>query len=256
MQDYRTVTEVSGSKASRTQLQMLYTRYRYAASFCEGKKVLEVACGPGLGLGYLQRHGATVTGGDVEEQLLCQARRHYGARIPLVCLDAHKLPFSAGEFDVVILYEAIYYLRDADGFLAECRRVLRNKGVVLLCTVNREWPEFNPSPFSVRYYGSDELRDLFQRNNFEVEIYHAFPVRKQSALNSVVSLIKRFAVRNHLIPRTMKGKEFLKRIFFGKLVPLPDELEDGLAEYVSPTIVAMESQLPFYQVLYAVGYLC
>jgi hypothetical protein len=134
--------------------------------------------------------------------------------------------------------------------------VLRNKGVVLLCTVNREWPEFNPSPFSVRYYGSDELRDLFHRNNFEVEIYHAFPVRKQSALNSVVSLIKRFAVRNHLIPRTMKGKEFLKRIFFGKLVPLPDELEDGMVEYVSPTIVAVESQLPFYQVLYAVGHLC
>jgi ubiquinone/menaquinone biosynthesis C-methylase UbiE len=232
---------------------MLYTRYRYAASFCKGKKVLEVACGPGLGLGYLQRQGATVTGGDVAEELLCQARRHYSGRIPLVCLDAHKLPFSDGEFDVVILFEAIYYLEDADDFLAECRRVLRGKGVVLLCTVNREWPEFNPSPFSVRYFATDELRDLFQRNHFEVEVYHSFPVRKQSGLDAVVALIKRFAVRYHLIPRTMQGKEFLKRIFFGKLVPLPAELEDGMADYVPPTVVAVESPVSFYQVLYAVG---
>jgi len=255
VKDYRTVTEVPGNKASRTQLSMLYTRYRYAASFCEGKKVLEVACGSGVGLAYLQKHAARVIGGDVTEELLCQGRKHYGVRIPLVRLDAHRLPFSAGEFDVVILYEAIYYLRDADGFLAECRRVLRNGGVVLVCTVNREWPEFNPSPFSVRYYASDELRELFQRHNFEVDIYHAFPVRKQSTLESVVSLIKRFAVRFHLIPRTMKGKEFLKRIFFGKLVPLPADLDDEMAEYAPPTILAAESRLPLHRVLYAVGYL-
>ena len=74
-------------------------------------------------------------------------------------------------------------------------------------------------------------------------------------MDSVVSLIKRFAVRFHLIPRTMKGKEFLKRIFLGKLVPLPAELEDGMAEYAPPTIVAAESRLPLHRVLYAVGYL-
>lgn len=255
VQDYRTVTEVPGNKASRTQLSMLYSRYRYAASFCEGKKVLEVACGSGVGLAYLQRHAARVIGGDVTEELLCQGKKHYGERIPLVRLDAHKLPFSAREFDVVILYEAIYYLRDADGFLAECRRVLRNEGVVLLCTVNREWPEFNPSPFSVRYYTSDELRDLFHRHNFKVDIYQAFPVREESALDSIVALIKRFAVRAHLIPRTMKGKEFLKRIFFGKLVQLPAELEDEMADYAPPTILDTESRLPLHRVLYAVGYL-
>ena len=36
-----------------------------------------------------------------------------------------------------------------------------------------------------------------------------------------VALIKRIAVTLHLIPKTMKGKEFLKRIFFGKLLVSP-----------------------------------
>jgi len=34
----------------------------------------------------------------------------------------------------------------------------------------------------------------------------------------------------------MKGKEFLKRIFMGKLVPLPPEITDGMAEYTPPNM--------------------
>jgi len=51
--DYTTVTEMPGLKASREQLAMLYTRYAFAAKFCDGKDVLEVGCGAGQGLGYL-----------------------------------------------------------------------------------------------------------------------------------------------------------------------------------------------------------
>ena len=35
-----------------------------AARLASGKDVLEVACGPGIGLGYLQRRAARVVGGD------------------------------------------------------------------------------------------------------------------------------------------------------------------------------------------------
>jgi ubiquinone/menaquinone biosynthesis C-methylase UbiE len=251
--DYSVVTEIPGLGATREQMSMLYTRYTTAAAFCEGKDVLEVACGAGLGLGYLARKARRIVGGDYTERLLRLAQRHYRGRIPLVRLDAHALPFRDRSFDVVILYEAIYYLTEPDRFLAECRRVLRVPGVVLICTVNKEWSDFNPSPFSVRYFSSQELIELLQRHGFAVELYGAFPVLKDSARDRVLSFLKRVAVALHLVPRTMKGREVLKRLFFGRLTPIPPEVTEGMAELHPLVPIAKKNVNSSYKVLYAVG---
>ncbi len=251
--DYSTVTELPGGRASREQLAMLYTRYAYAAQFCEGKDVLEVACGAGQGLGYLSVKAGRLVGVDYTEPLLKQARQHYGQRIPLVRLDAHRLPFPHQSFDVVILYEAIYYLAQPDLFLEECKRVLRPKGFVLICTVNKEWTDFNPSPFSVRYFSARELSDLLKRHQFDVELLGGFPVRRDSLKDRVVSAIKRIAMALHIIPKTMRGKEFLKRIFFGRLTALPAEIEAGMTEYIPPVRLSGNGSGVQYKVIYAVA---
>jgi SAM-dependent methyltransferase len=137
------------------------------------------------------------------------------------------LPFSAESFDVVLLYEAIYYLRRPEEFLQECQRVLRRGGVVLISTVNREWPEFNPSPYSARYFAGEELEQLLEEAGFRVELYGAFPVERKSLRGAAVSSLKRAAVALHLLPRTMKGKELLKRLFFGRLVSVPGDVEES-----------------------------
>ena len=36
-----------------------------------------------------------------------------------------------------------------------------------------------------------------------------------------ISLVKRAAGKLNLVPRSMKGKEWLKRVFYGELFPLP-----------------------------------
>jgi SAM-dependent methyltransferase len=168
-------------------------------------------------------------------------------------LDAHALPFRDRSFDVVILYEAIYYLAEPDRFLAECRRVLRVPGVVLICTVNKEWPDFNPSPFSTRYFSSRELGELLERHGFGVELFGAFPVLKDSARDRVLSLVKRAAVALHLVPRTMKGREVLKRLFFGRLTPIPPEVTERMAELEPLVRIPTDTVNSSYKVLYAVG---
>ena len=107
--DYTGVTEVPGSRVTREQLARMYNRYFFAFQFCEGKDVLEVACGAGQGLGLLARRARKLVGGDYTENLIDVAWKHYGGRIPLVRFDAHTLPFREESFDVVIFYEAIYY---------------------------------------------------------------------------------------------------------------------------------------------------
>jgi ubiquinone/menaquinone biosynthesis C-methylase UbiE len=252
-QNFEMVTEVPGVKASQEQLAMLYTRYAYAADFCVGKDVLEVACGSGSGLGFLDTRARTVVGGDLTSSLLDCAHAHYGSRVRLVQLDAQALPFTDGCFDVVLLYEAIYYLRWPEKFLDECRRVLRDRGMVILCSVNNEWPEFNPSPYSTRYYSAHELAGLFTYRHFTVEVQAGFPAAPLSFLEHVFSVIKRIAVRLHLIPKTMKGKEFLKRLVFGRLLPLPPEVVDGMAPYCPPVTIQNSIPVSGFKVLYAIA---
>lgn len=234
---------------------MLYTRYRFAAPLCEGKDILEVACGAGMGLGYLARFARRVAGGDIDEQNLRLAIEHYRGRsnIEVRKMDAHRLPFEDGSFDVVLLYEAIYYLEHPERFLEECRRVLREKGAVLICSVNKEWPDFNPSPFSTRYYSAGEISEMLERHHFKVDLYGGFPAEKESVKSAAVSLLKRTAVTLRLIPKTMKGKEFLKRVFFGRLVSLPPEVVEGMAGEASLSPISNDSPISGYKVIYAVA---
>lgn len=253
--DYATVTETPGIGATREQLSMLYTRYKFALSLCIGKDVLEVACGAGQGLGYLSRSAKRVMGGDIDEINLSFAAERYrrNTNIALRKMDAQNLPVKNNSFDVILLYEAIYYLHDPGQFLKECLRVLRDNGLLVICTVNREWADFNPSPFSTQYFSAAELSDFLRNHNFNVEILAAFSVSKKSVKDSMVSTLKRSAVAMGILPKTMEGKQFLKRIFLGELSPLPSEVEDSMAEYIQPVPInptAMNSQ---YKVLYAIA---
>ena len=61
--------------------------------------------------------------GDYSEKILGIARAHYGERIQFQQLDAQQVPFENGSFDVVILFEAIYYLPSAERFVAALDRL-------------------------------------------------------------------------------------------------------------------------------------
>jgi ubiquinone/menaquinone biosynthesis C-methylase UbiE len=251
--DYTTVTEVPGNQVTQEQLERMFHRYCFASNFAEGKDVLEVACGAGLGLGYLAKKAKRVVGGDYTENLVKVAKDYYRERLPVLRLDAHGLPFGNQCLDVVILYEAIYYLTDPETFFREAKRVLRKKGVLLIATVNKDWTEFNPSPFSTSYFSVPELSELLQKNGFKVEMYGAFSVLPKSAKEKIVASIRKMAVALHLIPKTMKGKEFLKKVFYGKLKPLKGEIEEGSCEYSPPSSLPLNVPNEEYKVIYAVG---
>jgi len=253
MADYTTVTETPTLKASREQVSMLYTRYRYGLEFCHGKDVLEVACGAGLGLGYLAKAARRIVGGDCTQNLLNQARQQYCGRVPLLRLDAHALPFRDESFDVVLLYETIYYLIEPERFLNECRRVLRDQGVLVICTVNKEWADFNPSPYSARYFTARELLDLLHQHQFQVQLSGAFPTNKETIKDHTISFLKRTAVSLDLMPKTMKGKEFLKRMFFGPLQALPPEVFDGMASYCYPVRISEKDKASNFKIIFAVA---
>ncbi len=254
--DYATVTELPGGRASAEQLARLYHRYWMAARYSEGKEILEVGCGAGQGLGYLEKRAKRVIGGDYSETPLRFARDYWRGSVPLVRLDAHRLPFAEKSFDLLILYEAIYYLTSPEEFLLESRRLLRKGGLLILCTANKDWRDFNPSPFSVRYYSVPELVAMLRAAHFAPEAFGAFPASTGSVKDRVISLLKRTAVALHLMPKTMKGKEVLKRIFFGRLSAIPPEVEEGMAEIRPPDPISCGAPDFDHKVIYLVGHAC
>jgi SAM-dependent methyltransferase len=250
--DYSRVSEVPGIRVTPEAVSMVETRYAVAADWSRQRDVLEVGCGAGMGLGALADTARRVVGGDCAEELLTVARRHYGRRVPLLRLDAQCLPFRDGVFDVVVLYEAIYYLERAHDFLAESRRVLRSGGTLLVCSANPELETFNPSPLSTRYWSARELAALLECAGFEVKLHGAFADTPDGRAATLIRLAKLTAVRLGLMPRTMRGKEFLKRLFFGRLTALPAQLTVRPADLsrLKPLVNADAGR---HKVVYAIG---
>lgn len=251
--DFSSVTEVPGLLVSREAVDMLLTRYAFGAALCDGRRVLEIACGPGPGLAYLARRAAAIVGGDRTFALLERARREHGHAVPLVCLDAQALPFRRGAFDVALLFEAIYFMPDAARVFENVRDALAPGGVLVVVSANPELPDFNPAPFSTRYLTAAELRDRLGALGFTVEILGAFPVDRAGARGRLLSAVKRMAVRLHLIPRTMRGKELLKRLIFGKLVPFPAAVSDAMGTRNDPVALADPAATAGVKVIYAVA---
>lgn len=255
--DYTTVTELPGNRITREQMARMYSRYHFASKFCGGKDVVELACGAGIGLGYLAQKAKRVVGGDIDKNNLRFAQEYYLGRdnIDLGVLDAYKLPFKDSFFDVVILYEALYYLAQPERFIQEVHRILRREGMLIICTVNKSWSDFNPSPFSIKYFSAPELFSLLSQAFSKVELYGSFPGSPDRFRDKIISFIKKTAIVLNLMPKTMKGKEILKRVFWGRLLTLPPEIEEGMAEYYPPVPIPYDSPNFDYKVLYAVAHI-
>jgi hypothetical protein len=47
---------------------------------------------------------------------------------------------------------------------------------------------------------------------------------------------------------------FLKRIFMGRLIPLPPEIKDGMAEYTPPAVISHTTPNSGYKVIFALAH--
>jgi SAM-dependent methyltransferase len=244
------VTEMAGQKISAEQLSRTCHRYYWARAYVEGKDVLEVACGAGQGLGYLARHARSVAAGDISAEVLEHARKTYGNTLALGVFDAGCVPYPNASFDAVLLFEAIYYLPDIDAFMREARRVLRPGGHLLIATANKDLYDFNPSPFSVHYYGVKELAGLCHEHGFAPQFWGYVDVTRVSLRQRVLRPVKLLAARLGVIPTTMGGKEFLKKLFFGSLVDMPASILDTPQDYELPVTLTADLADRRFKVIY------
>jgi SAM-dependent methyltransferase len=101
-----------------------------------GRRILDLACGPGRHAARLAELGARVTGFDLSLPLLARARQRAPGQVDLVRGDMRALPFRDGAFDLVVnLFTSFgYFADDAQHrrVLAESARTLRAGGHLVL----------------------------------------------------------------------------------------------------------------------------
>lgn len=160
------------------EYQTHINRYIFAANFVQNKVVLDVACGSATGSTYLAIKGAkTVVGLDVSQEALRDARRWNKGKekVALILSDAQALPFADNSFDVIVSFETIEHLKELEKFLAECRRVLRKRGIFICSTPNKKVhsPLFRKpvNPYHIREFFPEEFYDLLGKYFIDVKAY-------------------------------------------------------------------------------------
>jgi len=213
--------EMSKRYQSETQISVEDVHY---APLCPGERelkllgdvsgisALELACGAAQNAVALAKMGATVTALDISPDQLRAARELVTSEsvdVNLVRGDMERLGmFRGGSFDLVLSAFGWEYVPDLRACFAECYRVLRDGGLLVVSTVHPlaafEWDEeegglivtdyFNPP---VELWGSSggasggravtiyrtvqELVDTFNSTGFVLErLLEPFPVSQSS----------------------------------------------------------------------------
>jgi ubiquinone/menaquinone biosynthesis C-methylase UbiE len=186
--------------------------------------VLEVACGAGAALDYLAQDAAHVVGMDYTSSVLSSARQH--SQVALVQGDAQTLPFAGASFDLILCFEAIYYLEDYRRFLAECQRILIPGGKLLICQSNPDWPDFVAGALTTHYPSLPELTTALTQASFgDLQSYGTLPITAASSSQQLINKARRWVIQSGLLPLLGPLKPLLQRLSYRQLHPLPATID-------------------------------
>ncbi len=162
--------------------------YRRLLQRCAGREVLEAGAGEGYGADLIATVATRVIGLDYDESAVAHIRARY-PRVEMLHGNLAELPLPDASVDVVVNFQVIEHLWDQGQFVAECLRVLRPGGVLLMSTPNRI--TFTPdsdtplNPFHTRELNAAELTELLTAQGFTMEamlgVYHGAGLRELDA---------------------------------------------------------------------------
>ncbi len=162
--------------------------YRRLVDRCRDRDVLEAGAGEGYGADLIADVARRVIGLDYDESSVAHIRARY-PRVEMLHGNLAALPLPDASVDVVVNFQVIEHLWDQGQFVAECLRVLRPGGVLLMSTPNRI--TFTPgsdtplNPFHTRELNAAEMTELLTEQGFVMEamlgVYHGAGLRELDA---------------------------------------------------------------------------
>ena len=170
--------------ASNDIHQQHLARYRFAGSFIQGKRVIDVACGTGYGSAMLADLGAAhVVGVDVSAESIEGASRTWRRQnVQFQRRDALTID-QLEPVDVAVSFETIEHLERPEEFLEAVRRVLLPGGQLLVSTPERRKGSIHDkpdNPFHVREWTREEFVELLKRHFGTVTVHGQYAMVKRA----------------------------------------------------------------------------
>jgi len=182
-------------------------RYTFALGYVKGKRVLDAACGTGYGTRLLAQVADRVTGIDISPTAINHARKKYPAvALDFIEGDVLYLPFPDSSFDVVVSFETVEHVKEYQTFIRECRRVLKQNGILICSTPNSKISSPDgvvKNPYHVIEFDSIEFTDLLLKDFALVEMYgqNDIDFLKVTICGCIVKMKDLLGVKKRLIPR-------------------------------------------------------
>jgi SAM-dependent methyltransferase len=154
--------------------------YEWVAERCQGRDVVDMACGEGYGVEVLATRARRVTGVDANPEAHEHARLKYtrpGIRFVRDLVESYSEPC-----DAVVFLQTIEHMADPKGVLRHLRDMLRPGGVAYVSTPNLltlapPGAEKSDNPWHLKEYRAEEFRALCESGFSGVELLGLFHAR-------------------------------------------------------------------------------
>jgi len=122
---------VTPGKTPVANLQKHIARYNLALQFCDGKEVLDIACGTGYGTNMLSWVAKMVIGVDISSEAIKIAKSRYSGP-GVMFLELDLLEFDiARPADTVISFETIEHIEDLQATQEKLSSLLKPGGTIV-----------------------------------------------------------------------------------------------------------------------------
>lgn len=158
-------------------------RYRSVSTLVAGKKVIDIACGEGYGTAILAERASEIVGMDIDEGAVHRASEKYQKEnLKYQIGNITSIPAEDHSVDVVVSFETIEHVSQKlqAQFLNECGRVLKEDGILIMSTPNKEvysdrYNYFNE--YHIHEFYHDEFVHFLKQKFKNVKMYNqAFQV--------------------------------------------------------------------------------
>lgn len=171
---------IPGINDSQLELEH-FQRYYSILEFVKDKVVLDAACGEGYGSNILASSASKVTGIDIDQEAISNARKKYSEKnkIEFKVESVAELSLPSDSVDVVVSFETIEHISEElqYQFLEQIERVLKPDGILIMSTPNKEiYSDLYDyhNEFHVKEFYKQEFENFLLSKFKHIRFYHQY----------------------------------------------------------------------------------